>query len=121
RAQVAIPTRSPCGLYCAGRRRHTSPKRDWSSDVCSSDLIDIHTLIVLHNRVESIRVQSADKRRGGGGAFAKWIPNSSNPVCKARSEERRVGEECRQRTDMELAKRRDRADREVGRRINRRQ
>src|SRR5699024_11744985 len=25
-------------LYCTSRRRHTRSKRDWSSDVCSSDL-----------------------------------------------------------------------------------
>src|SRR5699024_12086243 len=25
-------------FFCASRRRHTSSKRDWSSDVCSSDL-----------------------------------------------------------------------------------
>src|SRR5699024_11547178 len=25
--------------YCTSRRRHTRSKRDWSSDVCSSDLI----------------------------------------------------------------------------------
>src|SRR5699024_11761090 len=25
----------------SSRRRHTSSKRDWSSDVCSSDLIDV--------------------------------------------------------------------------------
>src|SRR5699024_12182364 len=25
-------------LFLSGRRRHTSSKRDWSSDVCSSDL-----------------------------------------------------------------------------------
>src|SRR5699024_11844413 len=25
--------------FCSSRRRHTRSKRDWSSDVCSSDLI----------------------------------------------------------------------------------
>src|SRR5699024_12025079 len=27
------------GFFCSSRRRHTSSKRDWSSDVCSSDLV----------------------------------------------------------------------------------
>src|SRR5699024_976712 len=27
-------------FYCSSRRRHTRSKRDWSSDVCSSDLLD---------------------------------------------------------------------------------
>src|SRR5207249_8081147 len=26
-------------FFCSSRRRHTSSKRDWSSDVCSSDLM----------------------------------------------------------------------------------
>src|SRR5207249_8736496 len=33
-----------CGLYFfffSSRRRHTRSKRDWSSDVCSSDLLNI--------------------------------------------------------------------------------
>src|SRR5699024_11329053 len=28
----------PVQFFLSSRRRHTSPKRDWSSDVCSSDL-----------------------------------------------------------------------------------
>src|SRR5699024_12076782 len=32
--------REPSSLFCfSGRRRHTRSKRDWSSDVCSSDLL----------------------------------------------------------------------------------
>src|SRR5699024_10596618 len=33
------------------RRRHTRSKRDWSSDVCSSDLHSPHPLDVVHARV----------------------------------------------------------------------
>src|SRR5699024_11695316 len=29
-----------CDFFFSSRRRHTRSKRDWSSDVCSSDLID---------------------------------------------------------------------------------
>src|SRR5690625_6475783 len=29
-----------CGFFFSGRRRHTRWPRDWSSDVCSSDLLD---------------------------------------------------------------------------------
>src|SRR5699024_12222114 len=28
-------------LFCSSRRRHTRSKRDWSSDVCSSDLVPV--------------------------------------------------------------------------------
>src|SRR5699024_12077865 len=29
-----------CRFFFSSRRRHTRSKRDWSSDVCSSDLVD---------------------------------------------------------------------------------
>src|SRR6266496_389183 len=31
-----------CSFFFSSRRRHTRSLRDWSSDVCSSDLIDQH-------------------------------------------------------------------------------
>src|SRR5699024_12005720 len=36
---VVLPTApQACLFLCSSRRRHTRSKRDWSSDVCSSDL-----------------------------------------------------------------------------------
>src|SRR5438067_5761062 len=32
-------------FFFSSRRRHTRSKRDWSSDVCSSDLVAIGTLV----------------------------------------------------------------------------
>src|SRR5699024_11246558 len=32
-------------FFFSSRRRHTSSKRDWSSDVCSSDLLSVDTLL----------------------------------------------------------------------------
>src|SRR5699024_11943830 len=37
-------------LFCfffSSRRRHTRSKRDWSSDVCSSDLIFLYMLLIV--------------------------------------------------------------------------
>src|SRR5690606_41056505 len=34
--------------FFSSRGRHTSFSRDWSSDVCSSDLVDDHALAVDH-------------------------------------------------------------------------
>src|SRR5699024_4193321 len=31
-----------CAACCASRRLHTRSKRDWSSDVCSSELVDVY-------------------------------------------------------------------------------
>src|SRR3712207_1862732 len=32
------------GIFFSSRRRHTRYWRDWSSDVCSSDLLDLHAV-----------------------------------------------------------------------------
>src|SRR5699024_11673139 len=47
-----------CFFFFSSRRRHTRSKRDWSSDVCSSDLTDkFHSLIFHRNRILSITDQ----------------------------------------------------------------
>src|SRR5438128_3073743 len=74
--------------FFSSRRRHTRCYRDWSSDVCSSDL-------------STRRSSWAQARRSGRW----WMAESSTPArrlafsCKvaARSEERRVGKEGRAR------------------------
>src|SRR5256884_1775609 len=43
RADTISAPRWPSVFFCTGRRRHTRCSRDWSSDVCSSDLhLDRH-------------------------------------------------------------------------------
>src|SRR6266542_1350937 len=64
--------RSPEVFFFSSRRRHTSCYRDWSSDVCSSD---------LPRRPSARECHPASARAGR----------------RARSEERRVGKECRSR------------------------
>src|SRR5207253_8596895 len=64
-------------FFFSSRRRHTRWPRDWSSDVCSSDLL--------------ARCTPQLKR-------STWVAVSSSIVHGAnRSEERRVGKECRSR------------------------
>src|SRR5690606_40263037 len=84
-------------FFFSSRRRHTSFSRDWSSDVCSSDLDlhdgaldDVAIVEVLDRLVDGgeevlLRpdVVDGDLRRGRGGGGVD------------RSEERRVGKECR--------------------------
>src|SRR5690625_7419972 len=78
-----------CGYYLlfvfffSSRRRHTRWPRDWSSDVCSSDL-DLH-------RADRPRHHPVDHRRRA----ARRDP--AHPGRPDRSEERRVGKECRSR------------------------
>src|SRR6266513_2722799 len=41
---LGVPDRNFQYFFFSSRRRHTSSKRDWSSDVCSSDLGRAETL-----------------------------------------------------------------------------
>src|SRR5437868_15425811 len=72
-----------CGreiVFFSSRRRHTSSKRDWSSDVCSSDLQapgHHHDLLHVLPGDEALHVGVGERKR---------------------SEERRVGKECRSRS-----------------------
>src|SRR5256885_10086546 len=91
---------SVCFFFFSSRRRHTRLQGDWSSDVCSSDL---QTTLVEHfirhgDRITYITVltdpvylaepliRNSDMRR-----------SARNPEAWLRSEERRVGKECRSR------------------------
>src|SRR2546430_11073027 len=75
------------------RRRHTRFDCDWSSDVCSSDL----TACVFVNDHES--GLWADILKWLETSIAPWDPKRyrHNETGEDRSEERRVGKECRSR------------------------
>src|SRR6266513_3959594 len=68
-----------CFFFFSSRRRHTRSKRDWSSDVCSSDL------------------REQQRARGGEGQDQQCEDLAGHPRSSLRSEERRVGKECRSR------------------------
>src|SRR5439155_15586700 len=95
--------RSPCAviLYCyfffSSRRRHTRWPRDWSSDVCSSDLPNLAE--ERRNGWKSSRAVLDAAR----GIADQWADDTDRRVGERldqgdeRSEERRVGKECRSR------------------------
>src|SRR5439155_13449297 len=88
-------TMKPCLLhfFFSSRRRHTRWPRDWSSDVCSSDL---RRMLSVHFITEYITPFLApDQPETGKGAFG--CQTTSNGGNLRRSEERRVGKECRSR------------------------
>src|SRR5256885_10767691 len=90
-------------FFFSSRRRHTRLQGDWSSDVCSSDLrlslqaepLDLGA--VLRDAAESVRAQ-VEKRRHQLDLQAPEAPLTVHADrIRVRSEERRVGKECRSR------------------------
>src|SRR5438270_13641207 len=79
-------------FFFSSRRRHTRFDCDWSSDVCSSDLVVSKFLQFLHsalrNTVARFEISKPDLRSP---------PNTIKRVRVRRSEERRVGKECSSR------------------------
>src|SRR5258707_5886106 len=70
-------------FFFSSRRRHTRYWRDWSSDVCSSDLSYTQTTAQALNP----SLKAVPPAQSAGPAFDSSL----------RSEERRVGKECRSR------------------------
>src|SRR5207245_7965511 len=86
--QCAFDSWFVCLFFFSSRRRHTRCYRDWSSDVCSSDLTLISATV---NDIEHIESQSLD-----GVAVIKVFFQPTADVATGiaeRSEERRVGKE----------------------------
>src|SRR2546426_4560879 len=75
-------------FFFSSRRRHTRLQGDWSSDVCSSDLC----------RVRSVRSSPASSLAQRHLGHEQVIaPCPVHVRVEDRSEERRVGKECRSR------------------------
>src|SRR5690242_21404209 len=87
-------------FFFSSRRRHTRLTCDWSSDVCSSDLGEVADVEqaspVVHRRERQRpaarnRAQQREEIRPDPGTVDERRPEH----CQPRSEERRVGKECR--------------------------
>src|SRR5206468_6619756 len=95
-------------FFFSSRRRHTRSDRDWSSDVCSSDLLSVPVpspavQMIRHGHAAGVQQAGAQGREGGAhrrrdddgfGVAARLHPEGGE---RERSEERRVGKECRER------------------------
>ena len=92
-------------FFFSSRRRHTRCSRDWSSDVCSSDLDELKIYGYFYERGDRTsinkRVHEAilawEDVRKGRELDIKRVKAFYNYVKTGRSEERRVGKECRSR------------------------
>src|SRR5690606_40729827 len=96
-----LTLRSVVGVifFFSSRRRHTRFSRDWSSDVCSSDLADrfaahpVMSCWSLPALPRSTFLPTFCCNFGGHPCCRRWSPWHST----TRSEERRVGKEWRSR------------------------
>src|SRR3712207_8841111 len=84
-------------FFFSSRRRHTRYWRDWSSDVCSSDLAPrLQDWSTPAQFVRPFRLETEQ-----GVAFSPLLHHGRRPpdrnTSSRRSEERRVGKECRSR------------------------
>src|SRR2546421_8525329 len=90
-------------FFFSSRRRHTRSDRDWSSDVCSSDLGQIDQLFFYENKIYNpdgtvlVAVNQRDRVVAENEKFVAYIPFAPRMPYEVRSEERRVGKECRSR------------------------
>src|SRR5256885_10928729 len=94
-------------FFFSSRRRHTRLQGDWSSDVCSSDLQRVADLLLqpLHllgdGRLRAPHLHGGGGKavvagNGGQGAQQVQVKRLHTSIL-LRSEERRVGKECRSR------------------------
>src|SRR2546430_7291274 len=89
-------------FFFSSRRRHTRFDCDWSSDVCSSDLAEVTEkyktvpATTQSNAIYAAVVESMDE---GVGRIMRKLDEAklANNTIVVRSEERRVGKECRSR------------------------
>src|SRR5699024_12212455 len=100
-------------FFFSSRRRHTSSKRDWSSDVCSSDLCGyVNASFLTVSKTSRVGVDSRftaavgsssllDKASAAPFIFPGLYSTSMSYPNSLRSEERRVGKEWRARSGPE--------------------
>src|SRR5690606_41109156 len=92
-------------FFFSSRRRHTRFSRDWSSDVCSSDLLCMVTTFpapMLAANSEGLTGTELlalcnSTYDTDYGFCAGYITGIANALLAGRSEERRVGKECGER------------------------
>src|SRR5260221_4742078 len=104
RSSSRIPSLECQGFFFfSSRRRHTRSLCDWSSDVCSSDLPNIQYISIdrsIDRDVLNVGIEQQRQNPRDREFYRNRGDYCELPVDKPtqeRSEERRVGKECRSR------------------------
>src|SRR5688572_33477343 len=86
--------------FFSSRRRHTRFDCDWSSDVCSSDLVHFRVQALefgMMGDMQYVFSRRQIKKLKQPFCVCLRFKRSERSGCNDRSEERRVGKECRSR------------------------
>src|SRR5690606_41079626 len=84
-------------FFFSSRRRHTRFSRDWSSDVCSSDLGLARTVDSLEGNETPATLRPCAQHRSRAGPRPISFAGNCGISAWTRSEERRVGKESKSR------------------------
>src|SRR3712207_8217590 len=89
----------PGRFFFSSRRRHTRYWRDWSSDVCSSDRDIIRNVLKKYSLIFISNHTSIEFEPTYSYVISdySWLSILIEQLVSNRSEERRVGKECRSR------------------------
>src|SRR5699024_12222704 len=98
-------------FFCSSRRRHTRSKRDWSSDVCSSDLLINNTrcwsgakIVVRAGCLVGVLVVPATEPTQPGRAEGDVGRTRELPLAPAGHQTQQIGRaSCREREEPEEA------------------
>src|SRR5690606_41095044 len=101
-------------FFFSSRRRHTRFSRDWSSDVCSSDLKNYKKSMKqrgIEANADMLNKHFVQREEIQGGEIFTSIKEGTFEIAflnreyyMIRSEERRVGKECRSRWSQDCEK-----------------
>src|SRR5690348_17689963 len=103
-----------CFFFFSSRRRHTRWTGDWSSDVCSSDLSTLAMVIPAEGPSLGtppagtwMWISRSAKKVVLSPSDSAWARAKESAAWADRSEERRVGKECRCRWAAEPGKKKE--------------
>src|SRR5688500_20204034 len=85
---------NPLLFFFSSRRRHTRLQGDWSSDVCSSDLVTPDVSMLPHRETHNVRMicneDRSEERRVGKEWRYHWLQNNKKKMELERESEKAI-------------------------------